>query len=202
MTQNALSNVSRETIDQLEAFVALIEKWNSTINLISKASLPHIWRRHIVDSAQLFELAPRTGHWVDLGSGGGLPAIVLAILSKGTGGSHQFTLVESDHRKSAFLRTSIRELDLQGRVISERIEGVAPLGADVLSARALADLTTLLGFCAHHLKPEGTALFPKGQNWKNEHAKAQDNWSYTSHAIKSETDPAAAVLKIQDIKRV
>lgn len=202
MTERTLVNVSRETNEKLEAFVQLVEKWTPKINLISKSSIPEIWDRHIVDSAQLYDMAPCAGHWLDIGSGGGFPGIVVAILSDGDKKAHQFTLIESDQRKCAFLRTAARELLLDVKVLSQRIEEVPPIGAGIITARALADLSTLLSFAERHLDPDGTALFSKGETWKKEHDKALEMWSYRHEAIMSTTNTAAAVLKIQDIARV
>ncbi|MDG1168122.1 MAG: 16S rRNA (guanine(527)-N(7))-methyltransferase RsmG [Sulfitobacter sp.] len=195
-------NVSRETLDKLQAFADLVQKWTSKINLISKPSVPEVWDRHILDSAQLYDLAPSSGHWIDLGSGGGFPGIVVCILAQGQGADQTFTLVESDQRKSTFLRTAIRELSLDARVLTQRIEEIAPMQADILSARALADLDALLGFAEMHLKPGGTALLPKGAQWEKEHRDAQIQWSYDCDPIKSKTNPDAAILKIKDIARV
>jgi 16S rRNA (guanine527-N7)-methyltransferase len=195
-------NVSRETFEKLEAFVRLVEKWTPKINLISRSSIPHIWERHIVDSVQLFEMAPKKARWVDIGSGGGFPGIVISILMAEHGVNHGVTLVESDQRKCAFLRTAVRELRLPADVISDRIESVLPLDADVISARALADLSSLLELADTHLKVGGVALFPKGENWQKEHEEAQRVWSYACEPIRSATNPVAAVLKIKDIARV
>ena len=195
-------NVSRETFAKLEAFSDLVLKWTPKINLISKQSIQDLWSRHIVDSAQLYDLAPPFKRWVDLGSGGGFPGIVVSILGQDHSIEREFILVESDQRKCAFLRTAIRELNLQARVISDRIEDVPPLAADIVSARALADLSVLLGFAERHLKPGGTALFPKGAKWSTEDEAARTEWSYHCDAITSKTNPDAAVLKIKDIKRV
>lgn len=195
-------DVSRETIERLEAYVDLVKKWNPKINLVSKASLGDIWHRHILDSAQLFDLAPDSESWVDLGSGGGFPGIVLSILALERNPKGRFTLVESDQRKSAFLRTAIRELDLNAKVLAQRIEDVPPLKAQALSARALADLDILLGFGAKHLASDGTALFPKGESWEKEDRAARERWSYSCEVITSKTNPDAAVLKIKDILRV
>lgn len=197
-----LPDVSRETSEKLQAFAALVEKWTGKINLISKSSVPDIWDRHIVDSAQIFALAPGSGHWVDLGSGGGFPGIVVAILTAAQEVPHRVTLVESDQRKCAFLRTAIRELLLDATVLSKRIEDIEPLGANVLSARALADLSQLLSFAERHLARKGVALFPKGANWKEEDDAACRLWSYDCEAIKSTTNPSAAILKIKEISRV
>lgn len=197
---DVLQDVSRETLDRLEAYAELVRKWNPKINLVSKASLPHLWDRHIVDSLQVCQLAKPIRTWADLGSGGGFPGIIAAVYHADA--TAKFTLVESDQRKCAFLRTVIRELNLSATVITERIEALAPLQADTLSARALSDLNQLLGFAERHLGEDGTALFPKGGRWKEEVAAAQENWSFTYTAIPSKTDPRAAILKIKDIQRV
>ena len=194
-------NVSRETFSKLEAFADLVRKWNPKINLVSKNSLDDLWQRHILDSVQVFELAEGEGHWVDLGSGGGFPGIVVAILNQ-EAQTFQVTMVESDQRKCAFLRTAIRELSLTALVKTERIEQLDGLEADILSARALADLTQLLDFTELHLNPDGIVLFPKGQNWQSEDSDAKKVWTYALEAIESKTNPAAAILKIKDIARV
>ena len=202
MTELAGISVSRETIERLQSFSRLVEKWNPKINLISKASLPDIWDRHIVDSIQLYALAPKEVVWVDIGSGGGFPGIIIAILASEHASDDKITLVESDVRKCAFLRTAIRELNLDAVVISNRVENIPSLQADILSARALSDLNKLLGFAEIHLKPNGMAIFPKGETWKKEHSEAQQLWSYHHEPIKSITNPSAAILKIKDISRV
>ena len=202
MTAIAGLNVSRETLEALEVFVDLVKKWTPRINLISKSSVGEIWERHICDSAQIYDLAETKGHWVDLGSGGGFPGMVVAILSKGNGAKHSFTFVESDQRKCAFLRTAARELELDVNIIADRVEEISSLDADILTARALADLSVLLSFADRHLLNTGTALFPKGETWRKEHDAAQAHWSYRCDAVKSTTNPDAAVLKIQEIARV
>lgn len=196
------ADVSRATSDRLAQFAQLVEKWTAKINLISKPSIPHIWERHIIDSVQLYQHAPVANHWVDLGSGGGFPAIVLAILSAEDGRETKFTMVESDQRKCVFLRTALRELGLEGQVLNKRIEELPSLEADVLSARALADLTTLLQFTDLHLRNDGTALFPKGENWQVEDAAARAAWRYTCEPIPSVTNPAAAILRIKELTHV
>lgn len=202
MKDGLSENVSRETLEQLGAFQRLVEKWTSKINLVSKPSIPEIWERHILDSAQLHQMGSSSGHWVDLGSGGGFPAIVIAILSKTTAEARRFTLVESDQRKSAFLRTAIRELDLSATVKTARIEEIQPLKADVLSARALADLNALLGFAHLHMKPSGNALFLKGARWQEEVKSSQEMWRFQCTSTTSKTNSAAAILTIKDISRV
>ncbi len=202
MTEIAGIDVSRETIEKLKAFASLVEKWTSKINLISKSSVPYLWDRHIVDSIQLFQLGSHHGKWVDMGSGGGFPGIIIAILTESAGSSNNMTLIESDQRKCAFLRTAIRELDLNADVMAERIEDIPPLGADVVSARALASVSVLLGYAEQHLKPDGVAIFPKGESWRKEHQEAQHLWKYSYEVINSTTSSEAAILKIKDITRV
>lgn len=194
-------NVSRETQEKLTAYEDLVKKWNPKVNLVSKGSLNDLRERHILDSFQVYDLAKSKGHWVDLGSGGGFPGLVVAILNDQER-MYKVTLVESDQRKCAFLRTVIRELGVAAEVRNERIELLNPLEADILSARALADLPSLLEYSKRHLKPTGTAIFPKGASWRTEVAEAQDHWSYHCEAITSETNPNAAVLLIKDIVRV
>jgi 16S rRNA (guanine527-N7)-methyltransferase len=202
VTAEAL-NVSRETFDRLEHYVHLIEKWTPTINLVAKSTIPVIWSRHIQDSLQVYRAGPDVfDSWVDLGSGAGLPGIVVAILAHENPTQQLTRLVESDKRKSAFLRTVLRDLGIRGEVLPERIEVLEPQSADVVSARALADLTILLGYAHRHLKLGGTALFSKGASWKKEVEDAQREWSFTCEALKSETGNGSVVLRIGEITRV
>jgi 16S rRNA (guanine527-N7)-methyltransferase len=196
------TDVSRETFERLEAYVALIEKWNPKINLVSKSSLPEIWDRHIWDSAQIFDIAVEGSVWADFGSGGGLPGIVLAIFAKELRPDMQFYLVESDQRKCAFLRNAVREIGLNVKVHAERIEVLDPIGASVISARALTDLNGLLEFVERHSAKNGVAILPKGETWEKEILQAQENWSFEYEEITSKTNNNAAILKIKEFARV
>lgn len=194
-------DVSRETFDDLTTYVELLKKWNPKINLISRATMDDIWDRHFIDSAQIFTLAPKTAlNWVDLGSGGGFPGMVLAILSKEFMPERKFTLVESDQRKCAFLRTVARETNCKTEILAERIEKIDGLNADILSARALADLTSLLSFADRHLATSGLCLFPKGSSWKKELEVAQDSWRFNFETTISETSEDAVILSVNEIK--
>ncbi|OWY16611.1 16S rRNA (guanine(527)-N(7))-methyltransferase RsmG [Thioclava sp. JM3] len=196
-------DVSRETLDKLLAYEVLLKKWNPAINLVAKSTLEDMWSRHFLDSAQIFAMAPENAQiWADFGAGGGFPGLVIAVLSAEKEPERQVVLVESDLRKSAFLSTVSRELSLNTRVIAQRIEEIAPLDADVVSARALASLPKLLEFTAPHLKPDGTALFPKGARWQEELAQARESWSFDHEAIESLSDPNSVVLKIHGAERV
>jgi len=203
MTGFAGFDVSRETMERLELYAELLRKWNPRINLVSKTTIQELWTRHFLDSAQLIEIAPRvSGYWVDLGSGGGFPGLVLSIIGQERGLPRHVTLVESDARKAAFLRTVIREADLPARVINDRIENIPGLGADVVSARALADLSSLIGYADQHLLPGGTAIFPKGVRWEKELADAQSKWNFAHRLDKSITEDGPVILSVTGVSRV
>lgn len=193
-------DVSRETIENLEGFAALTTKWTPKINLIAKGTVEDIWERHIVDSVQLYKFAPtRYNNWVDLGSGGGFPGIVMAIIAKQKQPDAKFTMIESDQRKSTFLRTAARELGLSVKVISERIEDAPPQLADVVSARALTALSGLLKLASRHIASDGICLLHKGKQAPQEIAEAQQDWSFQLEDHASITDPEAHLLAIQRI---
>lgn len=195
-------DVSRETSTRLDSFATLVRAWTRKINLVSAASLPDIVSRHFQDSAQLLSFAPLAArHWADLGSGGGFPGVVIAILAQELRPELRVTLVESDQRKAAFLRVAARETGVAVNIIADRIESIAPLGCDVVSARALAPLTDLLGFAAYHLHPDGCAIFPKGRRANDEIDASRRIWTFDMNATPSETDPEAVILTIRDIRR-
>lgn len=196
-------DVSRETFDKMQKFVALVQKWTPKINLIGSSTVNDIWDRHVVDSAQLYPLSPPTfHHWLDLGSGGGFPGIIMAIIGLEHQPNAHFTLIESDNRKSAFLRTAVRELSLQATVIAERIENTSPKNADVISARALGSLSSLLPDLKRHLHSDGAALLHKGRQYKGEMLDAQLNWSFELNDYPSITDSEARLLEIKRIQSV
>jgi 16S rRNA (guanine527-N7)-methyltransferase len=197
-------DVSRETIAELEAFRDLVLRWNPHINLIAKSDAASIWNRHILDSVQLMALAPTMAQptaWLDIGSGGGFPAIVLAILSRTRRPDDRFTLVESDQRKASFLRTVSRELRLGLRVEAARAESLAPEVAGILTARALAPLAELLPLTERHLHSAGLAIFPKGRRAAEEIAAARLDWSFDLALHPSMTDPNGRILCLTHIKR-
>jgi len=195
--------VSRETMQRLEEYVQLLKKWNPAINLVAKSTINDVWARHIVDSAQVFNYAPENPTlWTDFGSGGGFPALVCAVLAKERDHSTEFVLVESDQRKCEFLRTVIRNLSLNARVMSARVEELDPLSADVVTARALGSLSMLLSCAERHMQPTGVALFLKGQNYAEEVAESLANWRYILEEFDSETNQDAKILRLREIERV
>ena len=196
-------NVSRETIERLRLYEALLKKWNKRINIVSESTLERLWHRHFLDSMQVFHLAPKHAeHWADLGSGGGFPGAVVAILAREARSNIRVTLVESDQRKAAFLRTLARETDVSIQIVAERIEKARPLAADVVSARALAPLPRLLEYASRHLCAGGVAIFPKGQSAQKEISEALETWRFRCETHPSQTDEEAVVLRIGDIERV
>lgn len=202
MTPGTL-DVSRETMKRLEIYAELLKKWNPKINLVSKNSMDSLWNRHIQDSHQIFGLAKHpVRHWADLGSGGGFPGMVIAILAREFGSPAEITLVESDSRKCAFLRTAARETETNANVLNARIEDLSPLAANVVSARALSDLNSLLSFSSLHLTRDGLAIFHKGRSWKSELEAAQSQWNFHYSVAKSELEHGSVILTVKDISGV
>ena len=196
-------DVSRETLAALGAYEALLLKWNQRINLVAPSTVECLQQRHIIDSAQLFSLCPPDAlHWADLGSGGGLPGVVCAILAQQLAPRMEFTLVESDKRKAAFLTVCKQKFALKLTVRSERAEAVEPLIADIISARALAPLPHLLPLVSRHLSETGLALLPKGKSYATELEAARHEWQFDVEVHSSQTDDFARILTLKDIRRV
>ena len=194
-------DVSRETVERLEAYIALLTRWNARINLVAPATIKTAWARHIVDSAQLFGLAPAwASSWIDLGSGAGLPGLPIAALAAEKAPGLRVTLVESDTRKAAFLATAAREMDLRVSIEPRRIEALGPGNYDVVSARALAPLDRLCAL-AHRFAAPGTIfLFLKGARLDSELTAAAESWHIQAERIVSRTDPEATVLRILELE--
>jgi 16S rRNA (guanine527-N7)-methyltransferase len=192
--------VSRETSERLEIYASMLQRWNPHINLVASSTLNDLEARHIKDSLQLTHLAsPEGGVWADLGSGGGLPGLIIAIAFAGR--ANTFVLVESDQRKAAFLRAVVRETELtKVTVLSQRIEAVQPLNAEYVSARALAPLGELMAYLDLHLAPSGKAFLMKGRQWRTEVEEAAKAWSFDYTAHPSHTQDGAAILEISGVK--
>jgi 16S rRNA (guanine527-N7)-methyltransferase len=174
-----LTPVSRETSERLTLLVAELARWQKAKNLVSSATLADVWVRHIADSLQLHRLAPEARTWLDLGSGGGFPGLVLGICLIEVPGGH-IDLVESNARKCAFLRHAARVTGAPVAVHAARIEDV--IGeftgkVDVVTARALAPLPNLLGWCKELLRTGTLGLFPKGQYLDAELTEASKYWN-------------------------
>lgn len=193
-------DVSRETSARLDAFAALVLRWTARINLVSRrdATPAGIFERHVKDSLQLLPLIPEgVDRATDLGSGGGLPGLVLAIARP----EIRFTLIESDRRKAAFLQTAIAELKLDATVLPARIEQARLDPAPLVTARALAPLPLLLDYAAPLLAPGGVCLFLKGRAVDDELTTAAEGWQMKAERFPSRTDEGAAILRISELSR-
>lgn len=190
--------VSHETLERLQVYVDLLARWSPRINLVSAATLADPWRRHILDSAQLsIDMKAVTGPIADLGSGAGLPGMVLAIL-----GHSNIALLESDQRKCAFLRTAARETGTSVRICEGRIEAMPPIAAEVVTARACAPLAKLLELADRHRRPDGWAIFLKGRAAAAEIDDARRCWSFDLDHRPSLADPDGCILRLEKIARV
>jgi len=193
-----LHPVSRETLDRLDAYVTLLVSWNRRINLVGARTLGDPWRRHILDSAQLAALIPaRTGFIVDLGSGAGLPGLVLAIL-----GVQDVHLIESDQRKCAFLHEAVRITGASAQIHADRAEKSPVPAAGVVTARALAALPDLLDLAEPFFVPHSICLFLKGKGVGEELTEAQKGWKMRHRLLPSRSDPAGAVLVLEALERL
>jgi len=192
----ALVDVSRETQERLAAYVALLTKWNAKINLVGPATLSDVWRRHILDSAQIHERVGDAEVLVDLGSGAGLPGLILAIL-----GGPQVHLIESDARKCAFLREAARVTDSSVTIHNQRIEAAPTIKADVVTARALAPLAQLLDHAVRFLKPTGKCVFLKGARQAEELTEARKSWHMSVTERPSRSDPSGVILEVESPAR-
>jgi len=189
------AGVSRETISRLELYVALVQKWTKSVNLVSRGDHDALWPRHVLDSLRLLPLIPQgTARAIDLGSGAGFPGLVLALAS-----NIPFDLVEADRRKAAFLVEAQRVTGAPVQVHCARIEDVALPPAPLLTARALAPLTTLLGFANRLLRPGGTALFPKGARANEEIAAASQQWFMRVARHDDPRNPGSTILAITEL---
>jgi 16S rRNA (guanine527-N7)-methyltransferase len=194
-----LPDVSRETWGQLEAYVEILVKWQKAINLIGPATVDDIWSRHILDSAQLVpHLPPAAKKIADLGTGAGFPGLVLAAIRPHL----DVVLIESDARKAAFLGEAGRRMSLvkQPKIVIGRIEAVPPAQADVVTARALAPLGTLLGWAQRHRSDPAICLFHKGRDWEAELTDARRGWDIELQHYPSATDRDAVLLRIGDYR--
>jgi len=189
--------VSRETLARLEAYAALLTRWSARINLIGRDTITDLWRRHILDSAQLRAFVPnRARSMIDLGSGAGLPGLVLAIL-----GVPGVELIEADSRKCAFLREALRVTGAAALIRPCRIEAVPRHPVDIITARACAPLDRLVGLAEPFLGPDSECLFLKGERIEQELTIAREGWTMTVSACQSRSDPRGVVLRLQQVAR-
>jgi 16S rRNA (guanine527-N7)-methyltransferase len=213
--------VNDAAIADLKRYAELLSQWQARINLVGNSTLPDIWRRHFLDSAQLYPLlpdndahSPRKLKVFDLGSGAGFPGLVLALLAKHDpafdgGRPLRLQLIESDRRKAAFLAEAVRVLELgadnaskaEVRVRAQRAEGVEPQIVDAVTARALAPLEKLLETAARFADPKTVFIFPKGQSVEAELRDAGKAWKMAPELIPSRSDERGTIVRLRDLQR-
>lgn len=196
----ARTGATAAQLADLERFLARLADWNTRINLVSEASLAEFWPRHVLDSAQLLDLAPAAKVWIDIGAGAGFPGLVLAILLKETPGAMAH-LVESRAKRCAFLTEVAAALGLPAQVHNARAETLS-LPADVVTARAVAPLARLLDYAQPHLARGAVGLFLKGRGAEAEIAEARKGWRFTCNLLPSLSDPSGRILRVEGLARV
>lgn len=194
--------VPHETVEKLELYADLLCTWQKAVNLVAPATLDHIWHRHFADSAQLFHLAPTKKSWIDLGSGGGFPGMVVAILLANQE-NHFVHLVESNGRKCAFLCEVARRTGAPAIIHEGRIEQIARGGlagtADVVTSRALAPLNTLIGLARGFFNENTIGLFLKGREAQAEIDDARRNWRFEYECVPSRTSGEGRIVEIRNL---
>ncbi len=203
----AAANVSRGTMARLTAYAETLIRFQKTVNLVGPATLTDLWRRHFLDSAQLFDLLPKEPEALtvlDVGSGAGFPGLVLAVMAEGADRRLDLHLADSDTRKCAFLREAARAAGVTPTLHNARIEAVPPFSVDIITARALAPVARIFEFCEGFLdfgpvKP--TFLLLKGRSGREELTEAANGWKMQTEIRPSITDPDAIVLSVKEVTR-
>jgi 16S rRNA (guanine527-N7)-methyltransferase len=196
-------HVSRETSDRLTRFVALLCERQQRMNLVAASTIPQVWTRHVADSLQLLGLAPEARRWADLGSGAGFPGIVIACALADIPGAH-VDLIESIGKKAAFLSDAVAATGNPATVHHARVDAVAPQLAghvDIVTARALAPLSTLITMINPFIEKGAKALLHKGQDVDAELTEAAKYWTIDYDAVPSQTDPRGRILVVRRLKR-
>jgi 16S rRNA (guanine527-N7)-methyltransferase len=207
-----VAGVSRETALRFEAWRALLATWNPRVNLVGKSTLADFWRRHALDSVQLVDVVPNTEgaraaprRWVDIGSGAGFPGLAVALALEGAGWGDEVHLVESSAKKAAFLREAVRATGSRAVVHALRVEELAgDLGArfEVVTARACAPLTRLLGYAVSLWKEDTVGVFLKGREAEAELTLAAKSWRFQFDLQPSRSDPFGRVVLITRLEHV
>lgn len=196
----ALTGASDSQIADLTRYRDMLAEWNEVMNLVGPATIATYWTRHALDSAQLLPMAPEAKVWADLGAGAGLPGVVLAILLKDTPGA-KVHLVESMAKRCRFLSEVSKALDLPVEVHNARAEELN-LKVEVVTARACAPMTKLLGFSWPYLRSGALGLFLKGQDVATELAEARKTWTFDADLRPSQSDPRGRIVQVKRLSRV
>lgn len=192
-------DVSRETLDRLRVIVGELDVWRRKTNLIGPSEFGRVWRRHILDSIQLLPHIPPAGTTIDLGSGSGFPALVLAACV--TDPAAEIIMVESVGKKCAFLRAAVQAANLPAKVIQGRVESINRIDAQCVTARAFAPLPKLIEYAEPWFSNGAYGVIPKGRRWEEELTEAQESWRFAYEAIPSVSGDGA-ILKISEVSRV
>jgi 16S rRNA (guanine527-N7)-methyltransferase len=195
----ALTGASDAQMADLTRFQELLAEWNAVMNLVGPLTIDTYWTRHALDSAQLMPLAPEALTWADLGAGAGLPGVVLAILLKGRAEA-KVHLVESMTKRCRFLEVVAKDLDLPVEIHNARAEELK-LKVDVVTARACAPMTKLLGFAEPYLHRGALGLFLKGQDVAAELSEASSAWKFASELRPSQSDPRGRIVQVKRLSR-
>jgi 16S rRNA (guanine527-N7)-methyltransferase len=182
----------------MDRYLQSLSDGNAVMNLVGPASLPDFWSRHAWDSAQLLQVAPDAKTWADLGAGAGLPGVVLAILGKGRAGFH-VKLVDSLAKRCRFLSAVVEALDLPADVVNARAESVA-LNVEIVTARAVAPMSRLLGYAEAHLRRGATGLFLKGQDVASELEEATRYWDFDADILPSRSDTRGRIVRVRRLR--
>ncbi len=192
-------DVSRETIERLQTYEALLRHWQKRINLIAPGTLDHIWHRHFADSAQLLALAGDSNRWLDLGSGAGFPGLVIALCAANQADTH-VQIIESNARKCAFMKEVVRETGCSVEIHHARIESLHHKnrfdGVECVTARALAPLGQLFELAHPFFQPGVQGLFLKGRQAEDELAEAEKSWAFEAVLHESVTDADARIVQV------
>lgn len=195
------AGVPRETTFRLHEYWDLLTRWNRSVNLVSKRGIEDGFARHVVDAVQLAPMLPSVSLVVtDLGSGGGIPGVPLAIVRRGSGMKDTHNLIESDARKAAFLQVVSGALDLRLNVILGRSESIEPTSSHVVTSRAMAPVVALMPHLCRHLRPEGVGLLHKGRNVGYELETAGRRWSFRSDVVPSTTSDDGVILRVASVR--
>lgn len=195
----ALSGATPRQMADLERYRELLVEWNEKMNLVGPATLEVFWSRHAWDSAQLLTLAPEALRWADLGTGAGLPGVVLAIFGKDRPMFH-VELVDSLAKRCRFLQAVVDALDLPATVRNARAEAL-DLTVDIAAARACAPLHRLLGYAQPYLRRGATGLFLKGQDVASELEEATRYWDFEADVLPSRSDPRGRIVRVRRLRR-
>jgi 16S rRNA (guanine527-N7)-methyltransferase len=195
----AASGATPEQVADLERYRSYLTDWNQRMNLVGPATLEVFWSRHAWDSAQLMDLAPEARTWADLGTGAGLPGIVLAVLGKGRPGFHVH-LVDSLAKRCRFLGEVVQALELPASVHNSRAEELT-LSVDIVTARACAPLSRLLGYARPYLQKGAVGLFLKGQDVASELSDATRSWDFEADVLSSRSDARGRIIRVRRLGR-